>query len=219
MCGERLFGQHVAAEAAPLCGLCRQSAPHFHKAVAYGAYEGSLRDLIHLLKYQGIRPAARTLGRLVSRAMARTPIEGSGLLVVPVPLASAKRRARGFNQAEEIARAFCRERDQSGIQMDAALLIRKRETVSQTGLTREQRRANLSGAFAVAHRERLRDRTVLVVDDVMTTGATAGECARVLLGAGAKQVFVATVARATRGMESGLAQAAGAIGGGTTGHA
>jgi len=106
-----------------------------------------------------------------------------------------------------------RSRPGTSIQLDTASLIRTRETVSQTGLTRHQRRANLRGAFAVTRPEKLHGQNILLVDDVMTTGATAGECARVLLRAGAKQVLVATVARAIREVESVLVR------GGTTGHA
>jgi ComF family protein len=141
------------------------------------------------------------------------------LLAVPVPLAPGKQRARGFNQAGEIARAFTRLQHVGSIQLEAGSLVRVRETVSQTGLTRHQRQANLRGAFAVTRPERLRSKKILLVDDVMTTGATAGECARILLRAGASEVFVATVARATREAESMLARAAGAFSGGTTGHA
>jgi ComF family protein len=218
ICGEKLFGHHFEGDSGPLCGLCRQAAPRFRRAVAYGAYEGALRELVHLLKYQGIRPAARRMGRFLNQRVASAGM-ARPWLVAPVPLAAAKRRVRGFNQAEEIARAFCREQAGSGIQLDTTSLVRTRETVSQTGLTREQRRANLRGAFAVLHREHVQGKTILLVDDVMTTGATAGECARALLRAGAKEVFVATVARATRETESALAYAAGAIAGGTTGHA
>jgi ComF family protein len=218
ICGEKLFGHHFEGDSGPLCGLCHLSAPRFRRAVAYGAYEGALRDLVHLLKYQGVRPAARRMGRLLNERLATAGMVRLGL-VVPVPLATAKRRARGFNQAEEVARALCRETAGSSIQLDTTSLVRSRETVSQTGLTREQRRANLRGAFAVVHRQNVQDKTILLVDDVMTTGATAGECARALLRAGAKEVFVATVARATRETESALAYAAGATAGGTTGHA
>jgi ComF family protein len=217
-CGEKLLGQRFAGDSAPLCELCRRVAPRFRKAVAYGAYEGALRDLLHVFKYQRIRPAAPLLARLLSQTVAAAGMSDS-LLVVPVPLAPGKQRARGFNQAEEIARALLRVHPVCGIQLDTASLIRSRETVSQTGLTRHQRQANLRGAFAVARPEKLRGRKILLVDDVMTTGATAGECARVLLRAGAGEVFVATVARATREAERVLAGAAGAGWGGTSGHA
>jgi ComF family protein len=136
------------------------------------------------------------------------------VIVVPVPLWSGKRSARGFNQAEAIARSFLALQSSSSIQLDTAILVRTRETASQTGLTRHQRRANVRGAFAVVRPEKIKGRSILIVDDVMTTGTTAGECARVLRRAGAKEVFVATVARATKEVGSVLAISAGAAAGG-----
>jgi ComF family protein len=190
--------------------------------VAYGAYDGALRDLIHIFKYQRIKPAASLLGSLLNQALDGVDL-AEPLLVVPVPLWPGKRRMRGFNQAEEIARSFLRLRPGSSIQLGTALLVRTRETTSQTGLTRNQRRANLRGAFSATTPEKLKGRTVLLVDDVMTTGATAGECSRVLLRAGAKQVLVATVARATREAANlpamTNARAAAVQWGGTPGHA
>jgi ComF family protein len=173
---------------------------------------------LHVFKYQGVRSAAPLLGRLLSCGIAGTDITGP-LCVIPIPLAARKQRSRGFNQAEEIARSFTRQGSVAGIQLDAASLARVRETVSQTGLTRHQRQANLRGAFKVVRPDRVRGKKILLVDDVMTTGATAGECARVLLRAGAREVFVATVARATRETENVLARAATVFSGGATGHA
>ena len=200
VCGEKLFSEHVQTSEGPRCGLCRRAAPPFAQALTYGAYDGVLRDLIHLLKYQKIQPVAPLLGRLLAQALQVRPLPPE-LLVIPVPLFKGKRRSRGFNQAEAIARAFVTFHRGRSIQLDTASLARIRETASQTGLTRHQRRANLRGAFAVTRPERIEGRSILVVDDVMTTGTTAGECARVLLRAGARQVFVATVARATREVE------------------
>jgi ComF family protein len=200
-CGEKMVGGRFEIEASPLCAICRRARPQFNQAAAYGAYDGALRDLIHIFKYQRVLSAGPVLGSMLGHAFAKLRIVGP-LLMVPVPLWPGKRRARGFNQAEDIARSFLRAYTGSGIQLCTGLLIRTRETVSQTGLTRHQRRANLKGAFSTTKPEALHGQTVVLVDDVMTTGATAGECARVLLRAGAKQIFVATVARATREVES-----------------
>jgi ComF family protein len=208
ICGEKLFtSEPFAAGTEPLCGLCRRAAPPFRKAFSYGSYAGSLRDLVHLLKYHHVKPAARLLGKLVSGVIANADLPPD-LLVVPVPLWTGKRRTRGFNQAEQIAQALVRGAASTRIQLDTTSLVRRRETASQTGLTRHQRRANVRGAFAVVRREALRGRSILLVDDVMTTGTTAGECARVLLRAGAKEVFVATVARATKEVQGRQAFAA-----------
>jgi ComF family protein len=191
--------------------------PQFHRAVSYGAYDGELRELIHLFKYNGIRPAGALLARLLDQAASQLQLSGE-LVLIPVPLWSGKRQARGFNQAEAIARAFLRLKPSSSIQLDTSSLVRTRETASQTGLTRKQRRENVRGAFAVTKGEKVRGRSILLVDDVMTTGTTVNECARVLLRAGAKEVFVATVARATK--EVGSVQAMASVAhGGVQGHA
>lgn len=219
ICGEKLLGRHFERDSGPLCALCERAAPPFRRAFSYGAYQGPLRDLVHIFKYQQVNSAAGLLGDFLNHAVSQSRLPDR-LLAVPVPLARNKRHSRGFNQAEEIARAFVRSRRAAAsIQLDTATLVRTRETASQTGLTRHQRRANVRGAFAVTNRERIAGRDILVIDDVMTTGTTVSECARVLLRAGAKQVFVATVARATREAESGLARAAAADLGGTPGHA
>jgi ComF family protein len=222
LCGEKLFHNVGPGEDGALCGMCRRAEPRFRCAAAYGAYEGELRDLIHLFKYKGIRPAGKLLGGLLNQAVKGMALPDS-FLVVPVPLWSGKRNVRGFNQAEAIARAFMSLQRSSSIQLDTSILIRTRETASQTGLTRHQRRANVRGAFAVRRADQIKGRTILIVDDVMTTGTTAGECARVLRRAGAQEVFVATVARATKEAGSVLAMAASALSGipsgGERGHA
>lgn len=195
-CGEKLVSEHTLTPEGPLCGMCRRVAPPFQRAVAYGAYDGELRELLHMLKYDGVHSVAPLLADYMAQVLACLTLPGP-MAVIPVPLYRGKRRSRGFNQAEEIARAFVR-RNASGFDLETGCLVRIRDTSSQTGLTRHQRRANMRGAFEVRKPERIAGRSILLVDDVMTTGTTAGECARVLLRAGAKEVWVATVARAIR---------------------
>jgi ComF family protein len=199
-CGERLFSPYavVGAPGEPRCGLCRRIETAFARAAAYGSYESGLRELIHLLKFGGVRPAANVLGRMLAEAIATLEPEfpADSVAVVPVPLHRTKLRQRGFNQAELIARAALKinpVRDR--LRLCEGVLERTRETASQIGLTSHQRRENLRGAFRVAQRELVKGREVLVVDDVYTTGATVSECARVLRRAGATKVWVATVAR------------------------
>lgn len=175
-----------------ICGLCQRARPPYQRAVAYGTYDGTLRELLHLLKYESVKPAARFLAGLLASETRQLGLKEA--TVVPVPLHRQRSRERGFNQAEMIAAVAVRKLGR-GFELQSSVLARRRPTVSQTGLTRHQRRANLRGAFEVKHTERIADRDVLLVDDVMTTGTTASECARVLLRAGARQVFVATVAR------------------------
>ena len=217
VCGEKIFSPHAQAEDGILCGSCRRAAPRFRQAVSYGAYDGVLRELIHLFKYNRTRTAGPLLGRMLASALSGASLRDS-LLLVPVPLWKGRRTARGFNQAEAIARAFLSFRPSGSIQLDTSSLIRTRDTASQIGLTRRQRRANVRGAFAVADAEKLRGRSVLLVDDVMTTGTTVNECARVLLRSGAREVFVATVARATKEAGSAAAMAVAAPRG-VQGHA
>jgi ComF family protein len=205
VCGEGLGGGIASSPASgePLCGLCRRAAPPFARAVAYGSYDGVLRDLIHLLKYEQMHPAGKVLGE--SLAVAMNAVAGSfgpgAAVVLPVPLHPAKLRQRGFNQAEVIARAALktlaskRSFAASRLELNPRILKRQRPTQSQTGLTRHQRRENLRGAFAVVRPESVAGREILLVDDVFTTGTTVSECARILRRAGASKVFVATVAR------------------------
>jgi len=181
-----------------LCGLCQRLHPPFERAVAYGNYDGGLRDLIHLLKYQQVRPAAAVLGRMVAEAAAGldTALPKGAIQVVPVPLHPRKQSQRGFNQAELISRVAFQQLDcQQRFQLLMGALVRQRETGSQIGLTRHQRRENLRGAFAVIDPTQIAHRDILLVDDVFTTGTTASECARVLRRAGASKVWVVTAAR------------------------
>lgn len=205
VCGERLISPFAfaAENQSPdigevLCGLCRRLQPPYVKATAYGSYDGGLRELIHLLKYNQVRPAANVLGRMLVEAMEdlQPLFTVSEILIVPVPLHSRKLRQRGFNQSELIARAALKLKFSAGrFQLIPGLLERQRETKSQIGLSRHQRRENIRGAFVVAKPLDVEGREVLVVDDVFTTGTTVSECARILRRAGASKVFVATVAR------------------------
>jgi ComF family protein len=200
VCGERVLSLYAAPDEDGFrrCPICRRIDRPFARAAAYGSYDGELRALVHLLKYDGVRPAARVLGRMLAEVLAglEDSFGPAKVLVIPVPLFKGKRHQRGFNQAELIARAALKavpapER----FELAAGILERMRDTHSQIGLTSHQRRANLRGAFAVSGAAEVTGREVLIVDDVYTTGTTASECARVLGRAGAARVCVATVAR------------------------
>jgi ComF family protein len=201
ICGERIFSPYAlggSESSEPRCGLCRRIEPDFVRAVAYGSYESGLRELIHLLKYGGVRPAANVLGRMLAEAISalEDQFEQPSVALIPVPLYRTKFRQRGFNQAELIARSALKNNSGGDrLRVCTGALVRKRDTGSQIGLTSHQRRANLRGAFAVRDASIVRGRELLIVDDVYTTGATVSECARVLRRAGATKVWVATVAR------------------------
>ncbi len=198
-CGERLTSVYLSErDGAPLCGMCLRVEPVFTRAAAYGSYESGLRELIHLLKYQHVRPAASVLGRMLAEVITDIAevFAEQAPDVVPVPLHAAKLRQRGFNQSELIARAALKLAPGGlELKLNTALLMRQKDTESQTGLTPHQRRENMRGAFHVLRSAEIVGRDVLLVDDVFTTGTTASECARVLRRAGAQRVFVVTVAR------------------------
>jgi len=179
------------------CPVCRRVERPFERAVAYGSYAGGLRELIHLLKYNGVRPAAGVLGRMLAEAIGDMgPVFGKAqVIVIPVPLYKSKQHERRFNQAELIAEAALKHFTHERFELRTGILERIRDTHSQIGLTSHQRRENMRGAFAVTRAEEITGRVVLLVDDVYTTGTTATECAKVLRRAGAAQVWVATVAR------------------------
>jgi ComF family protein len=152
---------------------------------AVGAYDGTLRAIVHALKYDGRRSVALPLAILLARSGASV-LAGADV-AVPVPLHRSRKRARGFNQAAEVARHL-------PIPMED-LLRRVRATPSQTDLPAAQRHANVRHAFAVRRSPRLHNRVVVLVDDVSTTGATLEACARVLRDAGAREVRALTGAR------------------------
>ncbi len=196
ICGDRLFSAQLLMGDGR-CQNCRDHEPEFARAVSFGEYEGGLRSLVHLLKYESVLPVSSVLGGMLASAiMELFPGCGGAVpLIVPVPLHKSKRSERGFNQAELIARAAAK-RLPPLVEVATGVLVRQRATISQVGLSREQRIANMSDAFRVRDRGRVEGRTVIVVDDVMTTGTTLSECARVLKQAGAERVWAATVARA-----------------------
>jgi ComF family protein len=171
------------------------------RAVSYGPYEGRMRDVIHALKYERLRPAADRLGGMLAQAIRQLAAEApSEMLVVPVPLHPSKSAQRGFNQARLLAvhalAALEKTHPDWRLMLAASTVVRQRATESQAGLTPRQRRLNVRGAFVVPDTQAVDGKHVLVVDDILTTGATARSVAQVLLGAGAANVWIATLARA-----------------------
>lgn len=173
--------------------LCRLGLKGFDAVYTFGSYEGRLRELVHLFKYDRMQPLASNFGPMLARAL---PREVAFDVIVPMPLYWLKRWRRGFNQAELLANEIA-IRWGTPIQN---LVRRRKQTTSQAGLTNAKRRANVSGAFAVPRRfrNRLQGKHVLLVDDVLTTGATASACARTLKRAGAARVTLLTLARTDR---------------------
>ncbi len=168
--------------------------PHYDRARAVAHFTGSMRTLVHQFKYADRHDGRTLFGRWLAEA-ARDLRPGLDL-IVPVPLARLKLLLRHFNQAAVLAGALSRE---IGVPVDPMLLRRTRWTRSQVGMTRRERRRNIAGAFSVPKhlRPRLKGRNILLVDDVITTGATVDACARVLKRAGAARVDVQALALVT----------------------
>ncbi|WP_052341847.1 ComF family protein [Salinarimonas rosea] len=166
--------------------------PPFARARAAVAYEGAARTLVHKLKYGDRLDVAQTLARMMLRAGRELLVDAD--LLVPVPLHRGRLWSRRFNQAAALAQALSRA---SGVPADPLVLRRVKATRTQVGLTRPQRAQNLAGALVVpkALRPRVAGRRVVLVDDVLTTGATAEAAARALRRAGAARVDVLAFAR------------------------
>jgi len=172
------------------CAVCRVEPSDLDGVVAPLAYRELARELVLSLKFHRRTPAAIPLGLLLADALRARGTPGD--LLVPVPLSLARTRVRGHNQADDLARVVARALD---VERDARALIRRRDTRPQSGLARGARRRNPRGAF-LARRSRVEGRVVLLVDDVVTTGATASACARALRRAGAAGVVLAAACRA-----------------------
>lgn len=177
--------------------------PAFERAVAYGIYQDRMRAAIHALKYRRMHPAAARMGRMLAQAILTLRAEiATEILVVPVPLHRRKRAERGFNQtlvlAQHALRAIRATDPEWRLTLAPRALTRERSTESQAGLTPRQRRLNVRGAFAVSDPRRVKDQHVLLVDDILTTGATVRAASLALRRAGAASVWVATLARARR---------------------
>ena len=188
-CGDQLPGWRAVTS---LCARCRRAPRAFANARSAGRYDGSLRDIVHAFKYEKRRVLAAPLAALMREAGAE--LLGGADAVVPVPLHPWRLWQRGFNQADDLARHL-------GPPV-WRILRRRRHGPPQASLPAGRRHANVRDAYALGHLARYRDIracTVVLVDDVMTTGATMEACARVLVEEGARRVGALTVARAVAG--------------------
>jgi ComF family protein len=174
--------------------LCRRG---FDAAYSFGCYENQLRGLIHLLKYGRVQTLAKPLAPLLVSVL---PREQAIDVIVPMPMQWRKRWQRGFNQAAMLAREIARRTQRP---LSHALRSVK-HTCAQAGLTNAKRRQKVSSAFRARRRAALAGKRVLLIDDVLTTGATAASCARALRIAGAREVTLLTMARADRRIDFDL---------------
>jgi ComF family protein len=185
-CGDPLASWRVVSLAGASCPRCRRRPQLVSLARSIGPYEGTLRAIVHALKYDGRPTIARHLAARMRDAGA--DVLAGADLVVPVPLHRSRERARGFNQARELARHL-------GLPV-ADALARTRRTPSQADLPAARRHANVRGAFEWRQGVAVKGLTIVLVDDVSTTGATVNACAGPLLDRGATEVRALTAARA-----------------------
>jgi ComF family protein len=180
------------------CAACLIRPPHFTRARAWGCYprdeitDHPLRVVVQKFKYGRKVSLGKPLGRLLAQGCREFLEADAGDLIVPVPLHPKRLRWRGFNQSLLLARQVSRLYE---VPVDPFVLYRERETPPQTQLTEDERRKNVRGAFATDPEKVLKDKKVLLVDDVYTSGATVNECSRMLLRGGAREVNVLTLAR------------------------
>ncbi len=173
------------------CFDCLSHAPGYTAARAALEYKGTVRDAIHIYKYGRLRAMREFLGPIIADGAGRFFPDAE--VAAAVPLHRRRLAKRGFNQSLFLAKYAARTLD---IPLNLDGLARIRYTRPQVELSSAEREENVKGAFAVARPEEFRDKRVLLVDDVYTTGATVRECAKVLKKAGAEKVYVLTVARA-----------------------
>jgi len=189
-CGIPFFG---ADESDHLCGDCIISKPAFTVARAVGHYESTLLEAIHNFKYRGKITFGKIMGRLMAEYKSPNFNISDFTLIIPVPLHSKRLRERGFNQSVILAREIVRILP---IPMDFLTLKRYTYTEPQIHLGKKERESNVRGAFMVTDPDKIKDRKIILVDDVYTTGSTVKECARMLMKNGAQTVAVLTLARA-----------------------
>jgi len=178
----------------PVCARCLREEPPYSVHRSCGAYGGALKDVILLFKYRRYAPLARPLARFAADCLGADERLWRGAdALVPVPLHPARRRERGFNQSRLLARELGRLK---GIGVLDGGLAKTRNAPAQAGLRAADRERNVRRTYAARRPDRVRGRTLILVDDVTTTGATLRECARVLVDAGAKEVRAITLAQA-----------------------
>ena len=175
------------------CGACLLDPPSYDAARAALVYDGPAREMIHRFKYNYQTHLRRPLALLTASRLASFISGHQAELLVPVPLHARRLRRRGFNQAVLLGEVLAKE---WGVPLKRRAMQRIRWTEPQINLSAAERRDNVKGAFAVADPAQVAGRNVVLVDDVLTTGSTVQECARVLKKAGAGHVLVVTAARA-----------------------
>ena len=195
VCGQAL-GWLTPREGEQLvCRACQQKTYAFERARSYGIYDGPLVKAILLLKWERMDPLGAWFADRLAKVILREGDSFAADVVVPVPLHRDRERQRGYNQAGLISKPLARK---LGLPHKSVLLMRTRPRPDKQVLSLEERWASVRGAFATRPGSQVDRKRVLLVDDVLTTGATLDACARALLNSGAKSVLGLTVARAAR---------------------
>jgi len=195
-CG-RPFISAVAGEALqPLCRLCRHELFAFQRARSFGVYDDALSSAIVLLKYEGVRRLGEWFAARLADMVGRDPKAWQADIVIPVPLHPDRLRERGYNQAELLARPLAKR---LGLKFGSYLLVRTRPRPEQLVLSRTERWSSVRGAYATREGAAVDNLRILLVDDVLTTGATLDSCSRALRKAGADAVLALTIARVLPG--------------------
>ena len=181
-----------------LCGNCIGRKPHFVRARAWACYpteesdDHPLREVVQRFKYGRKVSLGKPLGRLVAMGCREMFLDCLPDVIVPVPLHPKRLRWRGFNQSVVLGREVGRLWN---LPVDPSVLLRSRETPPQTQLSEEERRKNVRRAFSLNPAKSVKGKTLLLIDDVYTSGATVNECSRALMRGGAREVYVLTLAR------------------------
>ncbi len=188
-------GRFFEGSAEPhLCQDCLEKRPPFTIHRSYGRYKGKLKDAILLYKYRRFQVLGGGFSRLIFRRLGKEEnIWWKADVIIPVPLHPKRKKKRGFNQAQVIAAGLAGFK---GIKLEEGVLVKIKNVLPQTFLETEEREKNVSGAFRVIDKVKIRGKTVILVDDVYTTGSTARECSLVLREAGAREVRALTLAQA-----------------------
>lgn len=173
------------------CIHCKNSKPYFKKNVSVFLYKRPIDGFIRRLKFDNQKYLSVTLGNFIASEVVKMGVNFD--YIIPAPMHSKRKKKRGYNQAELLC---CALKDKLGLNVDCEILEKVRDTLNQARLSRQQRLENLENAFKVKDKNKIKGKTILLVDDVFTTGTTMNECSKTLLDAGAKEVYSITLAHA-----------------------
>ncbi len=186
VCGKPAYQDNLLKR----CSYCKNKSFYFKKAISPLEYTGLLRKVIYRFKYEAKPYLYKSFGEFMIASLKQESIENIDL-IVPVPLHRSRKAERGYNQAELLARYLS---SKLNIALDSKNLIRTKATKIQNKLLRHEREENIKDAFRVKASGVFKDKRILLVDDIFTTGATVNECARVLMECGANEIYVITIA-------------------------